>query len=108
MTIVWAFLIIFYGYLFRSAEITACLVIGPKHPTCSQREAKIWMTAAGDEFEKINDEWIGSASTHACSSQPLKATLLSLLKSYHTTGVLFGVQKCRVVHIHYHDNGWLR
>ncbi|KAJ1495266.1 hypothetical protein T484DRAFT_2160882 [Baffinella frigidus] len=51
-------IIMFFGYIYRLSEITACLLPGEKHWKCAWDEAKVWKTATGAEFIKENDLYI--------------------------------------------------
>ncbi len=58
--LVWFFSILWCGYLYRAAEMTACLfpqIEGgmPAHPSCHLPQAKQW-SVNGESFEKVNDD----------------------------------------------------
>ncbi|KAJ1481146.1 hypothetical protein T484DRAFT_1808555 [Baffinella frigidus] len=50
--------IVFFGYIYRLSEISACFLPGDKHWKCQWAEATTWTTATGAEFTKANDIWI--------------------------------------------------
>jgi hypothetical protein len=59
--LVWFFSILWCGYLYRAAEMTACQfpqIEGgvPLHPSCHLPEAKQWSVKKGQSFEKVNDD----------------------------------------------------
>jgi hypothetical protein len=59
--LVWFFSILWCGYLYRAAEMTACQfpqIEGgmPLHPSCHLPEAKQWSVKRGQSFEKVNDD----------------------------------------------------
>ena len=55
--VLWAFAIVWSGYMYRAAELTACQFpdLGtPFHPSCNLPQAKQW-SLLGHSFEKVND-----------------------------------------------------
>lgn len=51
----WACLLVYLGYLFRSAEATACLWEHTEHHLCSTDSSKTWSFDGLHDFSKVND-----------------------------------------------------
>jgi hypothetical protein len=48
----WIILILFFGYLYRSLEMTSCLLPGSTHPICETLEAEQWASVDGASRSK--------------------------------------------------------
>ena len=84
LMVVWVICLMFFAYLFRAAELSACLfplVEGRSRPDgCKEENAKLWMHY-GNEYHKVND----SSFQNACWQMFVTATTVGYGETIITT-----------------------